>query len=153
MSALTPSDPDLLASVKLGEGLRLNAYPDPLTRASPWTAGYGHTGPDVGPHTCCTQAGAERWLTSDLCDAMTALDQREPWWRDLPLDAQRVLAEMTFNMGIGHLLGFHRFLNAMQACNWTVASMEMENSLWATQVGTRAGRLAQRLLDLTEIAA
>jgi lysozyme len=29
--------------VKASEGLRLNAYPDPATKAEPWTIGYGHT--------------------------------------------------------------------------------------------------------------
>lgn len=150
---LSASDADLLESVKLGEGLRLNAYPDPLTRASPWTIGYGHTGPDVGPATICTADRADFWLKSDLADACTALDQKETWWRDLPLEAQRVMAEMVFNMGLGHLQGFHRFLIALQAQNWTVAASEMMHSLWASQVGNRAQRLSQRLLDLTDIAA
>jgi lysozyme len=153
MDRLAASDPELVASVKLGEGLCLKAYPDPLTRASPWTIGYGHTGPDVGPGTVCTAEKAEAWLASDLTDAMTALDQKETWWRTLPLDAQRVLAELCFNMGLGHLQGFHRFLNALQAHNWIVASAELANSLWASQVGARSVRLEQRLLDIPKVAA
>lgn len=147
---LAPSDPALIASVKLGEGLRLHAYPDPITRASPFTVGYGHTGPEVGPSACCTPERAEQWLLSDLTDAFTALDQKEPWWRGLPIEAQRVMAELVFNMGMGRLQGFHRFLIAAQAENWPVAAHELVASLWASQVGERAQRLSQRLLALSQ---
>jgi lysozyme len=145
---LTPDDPALNTSVKLGEGLRLKAYPDPLTGSSPWTIGYGHTAPDIGPKVCCTADRAEAWLKSDLADALTALDARLPWWRGLPLDAQRVLAEMTFNLGIGGLLGFHRFLAEMEAQRFATASADMLSSLWASQVGGRAKRLSDRIAAL-----
>ncbi len=55
---------------------------------------------------------------------------------------QRVLAEMTFNLGYGHLIGFHRFLVDLQAQRWSDAADEMLNSLWATETGNRARRLA-----------
>lgn len=145
---LTPDDAALIASVKLGEGLRLKAYPDPLSGGSPWTIGYGHTSPDIGPKVCCTADKAEAWLCSDLADAMTALDDRLPWWRDLPLDGQRVLCEMAFNMGVGGLLGFHHFLNDLQAHRFGQAAADMLGSLWATQVKARAGRLSARIAAL-----
>ena len=49
--------PNLLADLRRDEGLRLAAYPDPLTHAEPWTIGYGHTGPDVGSDTTWTCHG------------------------------------------------------------------------------------------------
>jgi lysozyme len=145
---LSASDPELLASVRLGEGLRLKAYPDPLTGGSPFTIGYGHTAPDIGPKVCCTAERAELWLRADLADAFTALDDRLPWWRGLPLEAQRVLAEMAFNLGIGGLLGFHRFLAELEAGRFQSAAADMLHSLWASQVGARAKRLSDRIAAL-----
>jgi lysozyme len=51
------------------EGCQLRAYPDPGTDAAPWTAGYGHTGPDVKPGMVVTQAQADAWLRADLARA------------------------------------------------------------------------------------
>jgi lysozyme len=145
MTRLTSDDPDLIASVKLGEGLQLKAYPDPVSGGSPWTIGYGHTAPDIGPKICCTAARAETWLMSDLADAINALDARLSWWRELPIDGQRVLAEMAFNLGIGGLLGFHRFLTDLEARRFTAAAADMLQSLWAGQVKSRAQRLSDRI--------
>jgi lysozyme len=150
---LAPDDSALIASVKLGEGLRLKAYPDPLTGGSPWTIGYGHTAPDIGPKVCCTADRAEFWLRSDLADALTALDDRLPWWRGLPLEAQRVLAELCFNLGIGGLLGFHHFLHSIQTSRFGDASADLMASLWATQVKSRAWRLASRIAALAPPSA
>jgi lysozyme len=146
--SLTPDDTALLDSVRLGEGLRLKAYPDPLSGGSPWTIGYGHTAPDIGPKVCCTADRAELWLRADLANAFTALDDRLPWWRGLPLEAQRVLAEMAFNLGIGGLLGFHRFLAELEAGRFQSAAADMLHSLWASQVGARAKRLSDRIAAL-----
>lgn len=150
---LSSADPNLIASVKLGEGLRLRSYPDPLTGAAPWTIGYGHTGADIGPRMSCTEAHAENWLQDDLCNAMAGLDLQESWWRSLPLDGQRVMAELTFNMGLAHLKGFHRFLVDMQAGKYSEAGAELLNSLWATQVKSRAERLHDRLVLLAHSEA
>jgi lysozyme len=145
---LAPDDPALIASVKLGEGLRLRSYPDPLTGGAPWTIGYGHTGADIGPRMGCTEADAEEWLQDDLCNAMAGLDLQEPWWRSLPLDGQRVMAELTFNMGLAHLKGFHRFLVDMQGARFKAAAGELMDSLWAGQVKSRAQRLSDRIAAL-----
>lgn len=142
---LTSDDADLIASVKLGEGLRLRSYPDPLTNAAPWTIGYGHTGSDIGPRQACDEDEAESWLEDDLCNAIAGLDLQEAWWRSLPLDGQRVMAELVFNMGLAHLKGFHRFLADMQARQFKAAAGELLNSIWATQVKTRAQRLSDRI--------
>ncbi len=159
---IAPDDPQLLASVREGEGLRRAAYPDPLSplakelakplndrcvgylklSGAPWTIGYGHTSADVVQGDTCTYAQAERWLEADLADACATLDHKEPWWRTMSAARQRVLAEMTFNLGYGHLIGFHRFLVDLQAQRWSDAADEMLNSLWATETGNRARRLA-----------
>lgn len=85
---MTPG-PGAVALVTQFEGLDLTAYPDPespLGRAleaaglvgkpipismltlsgSPWTCGYGHTGPDVTPGMVVSMAQAIAWRTHDL---------------------------------------------------------------------------------------
>jgi len=51
--------------IKLHEGLRLEAYPDPATLSVPWTIGYGHT-KDVKPGDCITYDQADEFLLQDI---------------------------------------------------------------------------------------
>tara|TARA_R110002012_G_scaffold272981_2_gene458775 strand:- start:6456 stop:7022 length:567 start_codon:yes stop_codon:yes gene_type:complete len=80
-----------------------------------------------------------------ICDD---LDRAIPWWRDLDDNRQRVMANMGFNLGLTRLLGFKRFLAAMEAGNYDAAAIEMMDSRWATQVGPRADRLRDRVLGM-----
>ena len=50
---------------------------------------------------------------------------------------------MAFNMGIGGLLGFRKFLAELQDRHFEAAAKEMLDSRWAEQVGRRAEELAQ----------
>ena len=72
------------------------------------------------------------------------------WWKDLPEDLQRVMANMCFNLGITRLLKFKNFLSAMENKDWEKAAVEMIDSRWATQVGARATRLKERVLKQGE---
>lgn len=54
-----------IALLKECEGCALQAYPDPVTKADPWTIGYGHTA-NVSPGMKITQADAETYLGSDI---------------------------------------------------------------------------------------
>lgn len=162
---VAPDDPVLLASVRLGEGLRLTAYPDPESprgkqlalppkhrapgwatlSGSPWTIGFGHCGAEVHDGLHWTVEQAEAALRADLANACAALDHGEPWWRTLTAARQRVLVELCFNLGYGRLGGFHRMWNALEAGRWSEAAAEMLDSDWARQVGDRAHRLAQAM--------
>jgi lysozyme len=55
-----------VALTKSMEGCILKVYPDPATGGEPWTAGWGHTGPDVKHGMTVTQAMADKWLEYDL---------------------------------------------------------------------------------------
>lgn len=64
--ALTPSKAGIDA-IKSHEGLRLNAYPDPGSKdGTPWTIGYGSTGPDIKRGTVWTQAQADERFARDV---------------------------------------------------------------------------------------
>jgi lysozyme len=85
-------------------------------------------------------------LEHDLDRTIAALERACPWVAQLDEPRSRALCNMAFNLGIGGLLMFHRFLAAMQAHDWAVAAVEAMNSTWATQVGARAQRIARALV-------
>src|ERR1044072_792728 len=96
----------LITDLMRDEGLRLKAYPDPLSGGDPWTIGYGHTGPEVKPGLVWTHQQARDALEADIADHVADLDKRMPWWRDLDDVRQDVLANMCFNLRIVGLSGF-----------------------------------------------
>jgi lysozyme len=50
---------------------------------------------------------------------------------------QRILVNLTFNLGPAKLREFKRFLAAYTNHSWETAAKELENSLWYKQVGRR----------------
>ncbi len=135
----------LIPDLKSDEGCRLEAYPDPLSGADPWTIGYGCTGPDIKQGTVWTQAQAEDALRVEVAKVEGQLDEDFPWWRQMDGLRQDVLANMTFNMGIGGVSGFHHTLGCMEAGDYEGAAEGMLDSLWAKQVPNRANRLAEQM--------
>lgn len=131
----------LIDDLKRDEGLRLRAYPDPLTGGAPWTIGYGHTGADVRVGTVWTRDQAEEALRADMAIAIAGLDKALPWWRRMVPVRQDVLINMAFNLGLSRLLGFANTLQKMKAGDYQGAADGMAHSLWARQVGGRAARL------------
>jgi lysozyme len=77
---------------------------------------------------------------------LATLNAAIPWWGSLPDQAQRVMANLCFNMGWKTLATFRQFLAAMQAHDWQRAAQELKNSKWWGQVGERGPRIVQRLL-------
>lgn len=144
-------DPQLIADLKRDEGLRLNAYPDPLSGGPPWTIGYGHTGPEVRKGLTWTQAEAEAALLADIEAHNAQLAAALPWVAGLDPARRRVLQNMCFNLGIGvpggtkGLLGFKNTLGMIERGDYASAADAMEKSLWARQVKGRAKRLAEQM--------
>jgi lysozyme len=134
--------PQLVADLKRDEGLSLRAYPDPITRASPWTIGYGHCGLDVHPALEWTEGHAETVLKADIDKACRELDAALPWWRKLNDVRQDCLVMLTFNMGIGTLQSFKNTLAAIKRGSYDIAADNLLASRWATQVHDRAKRIA-----------
>lgn len=60
-----------------------------------------------------------------------------PWYEDLCDPRKMVLIDMAF-MGYKSFKGFDRMLVALAARDYEKASLEILNSLWASQVGHRA---------------
>ena len=133
-------DPQLIAALKIDEGLRLNAYRDTV---GVWTVGYGHA--HVDPGTVWTRAQAEHMLVEDVRAHNAKLYARAPWIKDLDPVRRRVLENMAFNLGIDGLLGFKNTLAAVQDGRYDDAANGMLASKWARQVKGRAVRLAQEM--------
>lgn len=139
------TSPYLAADLKVDEGLRLTAYPDPISGGAPWTIGYGHTGREVHPGLVWTQAQADDALSGDIGLACKGLDTALPWWRTLSDLRQDVLADMAFNLGVHGLMGFTTFLGLVKAADFVGAADDMLATRWASQVGSRAKRLAEQM--------
>ena len=75
------------------------------------------------------------------------LDNLIPSWRQLSEDRQRVLANMCFNLGKTRFSKFKRFISAINNFDYVLAAKEMEDSQWFHQVGDRAIRLQQMMLN------
>lgn len=141
-------DPELIAQLKIDEGLRLVAYKDTV---GVWTIGYGHA--HVAPGTVWTQERAEAQLIEDVLEHNAELAAALPWVSGLGPVRRRVLQNMAFNLGVGSaatgkgLLGFKNTLELVRTGQYDKAAAGMLNSKWAKQVGNRAVRLAKQMKD------
>jgi len=69
-------------------------------------------------------------------------------FEDLPEEAQRIIANMMFNMGRPRLSKFKGMKRGVDARDWNAAADEMVDSGWYKQVTNRADRLVQRMRSL-----
>lgn len=128
----------LIAQLRIDEGVRLKPYTDSVGKT---TIGIGRNLTDVG----ISGDESDALCFNDIKTVVADLDRDLPWWRQQTEDRQQILANMSFNMGIERLLGFHDMLAAVQAGDFGRAADEMLNSLWAKEVHARAQRLAARM--------
>ena len=150
-------DPELIAALKKDEGLRLKAYPDPLSprartgkgSGAPWTIGYGRAR-GIQEGQVITATIAEAWLVEDAREHNLVIHAALPWLKRLAPVRRRVVENMHFNMGWDNpktpafegLSGFRNTLAHIEAGRYVQAAEGMRASLWARQVKGRATRLA-----------
>ena len=96
-------------------------------------------------HKGLSKAEQDFMLDNDIAEYDRAVDLALPWARQLDAIRREVLVNMAFNLGIAGLIGFSRFLTALQARDYELASHEMLDSKWAVQTGLRASRLARQI--------
>lgn len=132
-----------LARLKLDEGLRLDAYPDPKTGGNPWTIGYGHTGKNVHQGMSITEAQADWLLKLDVASAEHMLGIALPWLANYDPVRADVLTNVAFNVGAAKLLTWVNTLAAFRDRRWADAAHALRNEgQWNRDVGKRAERLA-----------
>lgn len=143
---------DLKSMLEREEGRVHEAYPDPLTKADPWTIGIGHTGPEVHKGLVWTDAQIDAAYQRDAWTAI-AVCSTLPWFSTLDAShdfsylnpRQCVLVGMVFQMGGPRVMRFYKALAAMRDEHWATAAAEMLDSSWAKQTPARARRMALQI--------
>lgn len=121
------------------EGLRLKPY---RCSANKLTIGYGRNLEDVGISKSEADMMFERDFAQAMNDAVRLLKKYKVNYEDVIEQRFYVLTDMMFNLGYDNLSTFKKMLTAFSKGDYETAANEMQNSLWATQVGNRATQLA-----------
>ena len=121
------------------EGVKLKPY---RCTAGKLTIGVGRNIEDNG----ISNEEAAFMLKADIKNCERDLDTLLPDWREMSDARQRVLLNMTFNMGRARLSGFKKFLACLKANDFAGAADQMMDSAWAAQVGQRAVRLRDMMV-------
>lgn len=120
------------ARLRQEEGRRTTVYKD---SRGYWTVGDG---------ICVDARVRGAGLTSAMCDALMSLSladraaelaRRIPFWAQLNDARQDALLDMSFNLGVDGLMGFHEMLKALQAGDYARAGRECRAKRWIAQVG------------------
>jgi len=118
------------------------------------TFGIGHLVLDSDPESGLpvgTPVDNERVIEAFESDIETVLSDCNtlyPDFDDLPEEAQRVIANMMFNMGRPRLSKFKGMKAGVDTRDWNRAADEMVDSRWYRQVTNRADRLVERIRAL-----
>ena len=67
---------------------------------------------------------------------------------DIKSDAQNILIEMIFQMGKNGVSKFRNMIKALRGHNYSLASSEMLDSLWAKQTPNRAKKLSNLMKSI-----
>jgi len=130
----------LIEELKRDEGVVLTLY---KCSADKNTIGVGRNLDDRG----ITEDESDYLLSNDIDICIDELEGTFPWFQTLSDTRQRVMINMCFNLGLSRLMGFKKFLAAMEAGEWETAGVEMLDSKWARQVGPRSTRLRDLVLE------
>lgn len=120
------------------EGLRLKPYRDTVGKL---TIGIGRNIDDVG----ISKDEAIYMMRNDIASVQKQLSQLLPFWSNLNTVRQDALTNMAF-MGVPKLMQFKNMLSYLSKGQYDMASKEVLNSKYASQVGDRAARIAKQIL-------
>ena len=129
--------PTITEQLILHEGLKLKPYKD---SEGFLTIGVGRNLEGKG----ITKEEALFLLKNDIDDALSNLEGLD-WFYQLNYARQKVIIDMTVNLGFKGLLKFEKMIEAIKAKDFDRAAYEMEDSLWYRQVKTRAKRLIKMM--------
>ena len=118
------------------------------------TFGIGHLVRDTDPEygqdvgTPVSEERVNSCFDSDIQGTITDCKNLFDNFDDLPEEAQRIIANMMFNLGRPRLSRFLKMKQHVDNRDFISASEEMKNSKWYRQVTNRAERLCQRMKDI-----
>ena len=130
----------LIQELKRDEGVELRPY---KCSAGFLTLGVGRNIEERG----ITMDESDYLLANDITICEEEATRVFKWYDTLSDVRQRVILNMIFNLGLTKLLNFKKFLAAMEAEDWEEAGKQMLDSRWAKQVGNRADRLEQMIVN------
>ena len=125
----------IIKAVKLSEGFRDRVYKDTLDID---TIGYGFAIKDLV-------------LDEDICDMILErklkslierVHKKFPFVEDLPEEAQEVVYEMCYQLGLGGFSKFKKTIAFLRLGNYKECALEMLDSKWSRQTPNRAQRLS-----------
>lgn len=140
----------LREQLKIDEGVKYEIYKDHLGYP---TFGIGHLITDNDPEydlpigTKISEERVNEVFNTDVKKFINETKKIFPDLDDKPENIQLVLVNMCFNLGAPRLSKFKKFIDAINDEQWIEAAIEMMDSRWATQVGPRAERLKQIVLN------
>lgn len=127
----------LTEQLKRHEGLSLKIY---KCKSDKSTIGYGRNLDDKG----ITAREAENMLVEDI-EYFTLKLSLLPLWDSLNETRRAVLINMAYNLGYNGLMNFKKTLALIEDGLDHEASIEMLDSNWAVQVGSRATELSEQM--------
>ena len=138
----------LREELKIDEGVKYEIYLDHLSLP---TLGVGHLIKETDPENGLpvgTKIEEER--VNELFDEDIQVTIQECKYLyndfdDLPEEAQRIIANMMFNLGRTRLSKFRKLCKAVADRDWQECAVQMEHSRWHKQVTNRANRLISRM--------
>jgi len=92
-----------------------------------------------------SEADARYLAMNDIKIVENELSQVHKCVDNLDAVRQLILMDMAFNMGVPRLCKFKKMWNAIHEGNFDAASLEMMDSRWARQVGSRARKLSDAM--------
>ena len=131
----------LIEAVKLSEGFRDKVYK--CTEGYD-TIGYGFAVKDL----VLDEDIAEMILVRKLESLIERVHKKFPFVENLPKEAQEVVYEMCYQLGLNGFSKFERTISYLQLGDYNMCSREMLNSRWATQTPNRAQRLSDIIYSL-----
>jgi lysozyme len=142
----------LREELEADEGVKYEIYNDHLGYA---TFGIGHLILDSDPEqgsqvgTPVSESRVAEAFESDIVQVLSDCETLYPDFESLPEDAQRIIANMMFNMGRPRLSKFKGMKRGVDAQDWNAAADEMVDSNWYKQVTNRADRLVNRMRNIS----
>ena len=151
VQSITVDDEALRRELENDEGYETAIYTDTEGHK---TVGIGHLivsddeehGKSVGHEV--TNKRVQELFEQDLGIALESCKDVFSDFGTLPEEAQRVIANMMFNLGKPGFEKFQKFIANVEAGKWNKAADEMVNSKWYTQVKGRSQRLVERMRNL-----
>ena len=141
----------LREELEIDEGCKYEIYLDHLGYA---TFGIGHLvvehdaeyGKEIG--TYVPENRVIKAFEQDIETVLSDCNRLYEDFEDLPEEAQRVIANMMFNMGYTRLSKFIGMKSGVDARDWNAAADEMVDSKWYYQEPNRAERLVERMRNI-----